>query len=121
MGSMPDTALTMAAIAAVANGTTTLTGLHTLRHKETDRLEALHQELKSVGIATEVGEDWLSIHGGTPHAAEIRTYEDHRMAMAMAVLAGCTDSLTILEPEVVSKSFPSFWDEWSRVGVEVVR
>ncbi|TNE43597.1 MAG: 3-phosphoshikimate 1-carboxyvinyltransferase [Deltaproteobacteria bacterium] len=121
MGSMPDTALTLATIAAVAGGTTRITGLHTLRHKETDRLEALHNELSAVGIQSEVGEDWLAIEGGTPRPASIHTYEDHRMAMAFAVLAGCTDNLEILEPQVVSKSFPSFWEEWSRMGVGIER
>lgn len=114
---MPDTAQTLAVIAACAEGTTILRGLHTLRVKETDRIAALHHELHKMGIATEPGPDYLVIHGGTPHGARIATYEDHRMGMSFAALAASIPGIEIEEPRVVDKSFPSFWETIAAMGI----
>ena len=109
MSSMPDTAQTLAVIAACAKGTTTIRGLSTLRVKETDRIAALHNELAKVGISSETGPDSLVVHGGTPKSARIATYDDHRMAMSFAMLASRFTGIEIEEPHVVEKSFPNFW------------
>jgi 3-phosphoshikimate 1-carboxyvinyltransferase len=110
MSLMPDTAQTLAVIAACAEGSTTIRGLSTLRVKETDRLAALHTELAKLGIDSEAGPDYLVVHGGEPRGARIATYDDHRMAMAFAVLGARISGMVIEEPHVVGKSFPSFWD-----------
>ncbi len=110
MSLMPDTAQTLAVIAACAEGSTTIRGLSTLRVKETDRLAALHTELAKLGIDSETGSDYIVVHGGEPQGARIATYDDHRMAMAFAVLGARISGMVIEEPHVVSKSFPSFWD-----------
>jgi 3-phosphoshikimate 1-carboxyvinyltransferase len=110
MSLMPDTAQTLAVIAACAEGSTTIKGLSTLRVKETDRLAALHTELAKLGIDSEAGPDYLVVHGGTPRGAHIATYDDHRMAMAFAVLGARISGVVIEEPHVVSKSFPDFWE-----------
>jgi 3-phosphoshikimate 1-carboxyvinyltransferase len=110
MSLMPDTAQTLAVIAACAKGSTTIRGLSTLRVKETDRLAALHTELAKLGIDSETGPDYLVVHGGEPRGARIATYDDHRMAMAFAVLGARISGMVIEEPHVVGKSFPSFWD-----------
>lgn len=117
MSSMPDTAQTLAVIAACAKGKTTITGLSTLRVKETDRIAALHTELKKVGIESEPGPDFLVVHGGTPRAARIATYEDHRMAMSFAMLAARIPGMEIEEPAVVDKSFPTFWTMLTEMGI----
>jgi len=109
MGSMPDTAQTLAVVAAFAQGTTRITGLSSLRHKETDRLAAVRTELSKMNITVRTGEDWMEIDGGNPQPAQIATYHDHRMAMSFAVAQAVLPTLTILQPEVVSKSFPDFW------------
>ena len=89
-----------------------LKGLHTLKIKETDRLEALKQEISKLGGVIEVSSDTLtlqpakSIHSGV----SIATYQDHRMAMAFAPLALKTD-LIIEDFNVVSKSYPDFWED----------
>jgi 3-phosphoshikimate 1-carboxyvinyltransferase len=119
MSNMPDTAQTLAVVAACAEGTTVLRGLSTLRVKETDRIAALHTELGKMGVSSEQGSDYLIVHGGSPHAATIATYEDHRMAMAFALLAGVVDGIKIEEPEVVTKSFPTFWDTLASCGVGI--
>jgi len=117
MSQMPDTSMTLAVIAACAQGTTRITGLGTLRHKETDRLAALQAELRAVGIDSETTADSITIHGGRPHGASIKTYEDHRMAMSFALLGAVTDGVVIQEPAVVGKSFPDFWDKLASLGL----
>jgi len=94
-----------------------LTGLHTLKIKETDRLEALKNEIYKFGTAIDITDDSLHLNNYKPlkSGAEIETYNDHRMAMAFAPLALKT-SFSIKEAEVVSKSFPDFWDNLVELG-----
>jgi len=119
MSSMPDTAQTLAVIAACARGTTTIRGLSTLRIKETDRIAALHTELLKLGIESEPGPDYLVVHGGAPRGALIKTYDDHRMAMSFAMLAASVPDMRIEEPHVVEKSFPTFWETLKDIGLGV--
>lgn len=117
MESMPDTAQTLAVLAACASGTTHITGLQTLRIKETDRINALQCELKKCGITTTATADSISIQGGIPKPASIATYHDHRMAMSFAILGAITTGMQIQDPQVVTKSFPDFWAELEKMGV----
>jgi 3-phosphoshikimate 1-carboxyvinyltransferase len=114
---MPDTAQTLAVVAAYANGDTVIRGLKTLRVKETDRIAALHTELLKIGINSTPGPDYLIVHGGAPVGARISTYEDHRMAMSFAVCAAATDGMIIEEPCVVEKSFPDYWKVLEKIGI----
>ncbi|MCK6512848.1 3-phosphoshikimate 1-carboxyvinyltransferase [Myxococcota bacterium] len=111
MEQMPDTAQTLAVIAAFAEGPTEMTGLQTLRHKETDRLAALCCELGKMGVFAEATHEALRIVPpvSTRRGAQIATYEDHRMAMAFAMAATRLSGMEILEAQVVSKSFPDYW------------
>lgn len=117
MSLMPDTAQTLAVVAACADGTSVIRGLQTLRVKETDRIAALHTELAKMGVRTEAGPDYIVIHGGTPRGARIATYEDHRMAMSFAVLGATVSGIEIEEPRVVDKSFPTFWETLASLGI----
>jgi 3-phosphoshikimate 1-carboxyvinyltransferase len=110
MEDCPDQAMTMAVLAAFADGITVIHGVQSLRVKETERVVAVEQELDKMGIQTESTHDTLTIHGGKPRAAAIDTYGDHRMAMAFAVASTKLDGMVINNPEVVSKTFPEFWD-----------
>ena len=95
-----------------------LTGLHTLKIKETDRLEALKTELTKLGATISVTNESLTLEASN-HINEniaIDTYQDHRMAMAFAPLA-LKISLTINQAEVVSKSYPSFWEDLKILGI----
>ena len=95
-----------------------LTGLHTLKIKETDRLEALKIELTKLGATISVTNESLTLEASN-HINEniaIDTYQDHRMAMAFAPLA-LKVSLVINEAEVVSKSYPDFWKDFANVGI----
>ncbi|QIE60373.1 3-phosphoshikimate 1-carboxyvinyltransferase [Rasiella rasia] len=97
-----------------------LTGLHTLKIKETDRLLALQLELRKLGATVDISEDSIQLEATSAILSDvaIKTYNDHRMAMAFAPLAFKT-SLTILDAEVVSKSFPTFWEDLQKVGISV--
>ncbi len=119
MSLMPDTAQTLATVAACAQGTSVIRGLSTLKVKETDRIEALRAELAKMGITAETGPDYIAVHGGTPQPACIATYDDHRMAMSFAILVGRTGSMEIDDPHVVEKSFPDFWRVLTTLGVQV--
>ena len=114
----PDLAQTVAVSCAGLGIGCYLTGLHTLKIKETDRLEALQAELSKLGAEISVGPDWLKIEPGTELLAEkaIETYHDHRMAMAFAPLALYVP-MTIKDAGVVSKSYPEFWKDLAQTGI----
>lgn len=97
-----------------------LTGLHTLKIKETDRLEALKNELTKLGANISVTNDSLTLEPSekTNENISIKTYQDHRMAMAFAPLA-LKVPIIIEEAEVVSKSYPTFWDDLKSVGFTI--
>lgn len=112
LANAPDIAQTIAVTVFGLGMACDLIGLHTLKIKETDRLEALHTELSKLGCSISVTEKSLHIvPSGVPIAdVGIATYNDHRMAMAFAPLALKT-SLYIQHAEVVSKSYPDFWQD----------
>ena len=111
----PDAAVGLAALAATAVGPSLLTGLHTLRVKECDRVAALACELRKVGCQVNESPDALEIRPaeGTRSAEEvvIGTWDDHRMAMAFGVLGRTLGPLLIEDPDCVAKSHPGFWEE----------
>jgi len=94
-----------------------LTGLHTLKIKETDRLEALKTELTKLGAKVTVTNETLTLEPSSKiqEGISIATYQDHRMAMAFAPLALKTN-IIIEEAEVVSKSYPMFWEDLKSIG-----
>ena len=108
-------------VSETTSSETHIDGLHSLVHKETDRLGALHAELDRVGITSRVTESSITVQGGEPHQACIESYGDHRMAMSLAILGARVAGLEVRDPDVVGKSFPGFWDQLSRVGVGVER
>jgi len=117
LNNAPDIAQTIAVTCFGLGIGCQLTGLHTLKIKETDRLLALQIELQKLGAAVRITDDSLTLE---PSAiinkdCTINTYQDHRMAMAFAPLALKT-SIGIQEAEVVSKSYPAFWDDLKRIG-----
>ena len=114
----PDLAQTVAVVCAAKGIPASLTGLHSLRIKETDRIAALQQELEKFGVKTvAVGDEALRIYPDTcqVNGQQVHTYEDHRMAMAFAPLA-LLGPLAIEDPKVVNKSYPSFWEDCVRAG-----
>lgn len=114
----PDQAQTLAVLAAFADGTTVLKGVQSLRVKETERVVAVQRELEKMGIKTTSTNDTLTITGGNPKAAAIDTYGDHRMAMSFAVAGTKLAGMKINNPEVVTKTFPNFWNKLGEIGVQ---
>ncbi|WP_330442515.1 3-phosphoshikimate 1-carboxyvinyltransferase [Flavobacterium sp. C4GT6] len=116
----PDIAQTIAVTCFGVGVECHLTGLHTLKIKETDRLEALKTELTKLGAMVTVTNDSLILEpsGHINNDVAIDTYNDHRMAMAFAPLALKT-SVIINDAGVVSKSYPSFWDDLKQIGIAV--
>jgi 3-phosphoshikimate 1-carboxyvinyltransferase len=116
----PDGSMALAVAAARGDQPTRITGLRTLRVKETDRIAALANELRKVGCAIESGEDWISIdpRGSESRATNpviIETYNDHRMAMAFAVLGLARPGISIRNPACVRKSYPTFWQDFAKL------
>ena len=122
LNNYPDLAQTIAVSCFGLGISCQLAGLHTLKIKETDRLEALQTELTKLGADIQVTSEALRLQPATyihPNIS-ISTYQDHRMAMAFAPLALKTN-LIIEEAEVVSKSYPTFWNDLKKVGFEITK
>lgn len=116
---IPDTAQTFAVVLALLEQEAVFTGLESLRIKETDRIKALQIELAKIGWGM-VSDDDVHFHLKQVDTAVmdlpiIETYEDHRMAMSFAIL-GLKKEVQILEPNVVEKSFPDYWDILNKLG-----
>ena len=86
MSDIPDTFMTLAAIAPLATSPVTVTGIGNVRLKESDRIAAVEENLGRTGVKTESGPDWLRVFPGTPRGASIDPHDDHRIAMAFSVL-----------------------------------
>lgn len=120
LNNSPDIAQTIAVTAFALGIGCHLTGLYTLKIKETDRLEALKNELSKLGASISVTNDSLTLETASKIIEKItvKTYQDHRMAMAFAPLALKT-SIIIEDAEVVSKSYPTFWNDLKSVGFQI--
>lgn len=116
----PDIAQTIAVTCFGLGVACHLTGLHTLKIKETDRLEALEAELKKIGAVITITNESLSLSASTKmhENIAIKTYNDHRMAMAFAPLAFKVP-IAILDAEVVSKSYQKFWKDMQQIGIQI--
>ncbi|WP_445715630.1 3-phosphoshikimate 1-carboxyvinyltransferase [Flavobacterium sp.] len=117
LNNCPDIAQTIAVTCFGLGMGCHLTGLHTLKIKETDRLEALKIELTKLGAKISVTNDSLTLENSNSinENIAIATYQDHRMAMAFAPLA-LKVPIQINNTEVVSKSYPDFWNDLKKVG-----
>ena len=122
LNNCPDLAQTIAVTCFGLGISCQLAGLHTLKIKETDRLEALQTELTKLGADIQVTSEALRLQPAASIKSNIviSTYQDHRMAMAFAPLVLKT-TLIIEEAEVVSKSYPTFWNDLKKVGFEITK
>jgi 3-phosphoshikimate 1-carboxyvinyltransferase len=116
----PDLAQTFVATCCMMNIPFMFTGLQSLKIKETDRIEALKNEMKKLGYQLYDSENSILEWNGERCEPEenpvIKTYEDHRMAMAFAPLAVKLGTIKIAEPKVVTKSYPGYWDDLESAG-----
>jgi len=104
-----DTAPTLAVVAAFADSPTRVTGIGFIRRKESDRIAAIVTELRRCGIDAQPEPDGFTVRPGTPHAAVIRTYADHRIAMSFALLGLRSHGIEIADPDCVAKTFPDYF------------
>ncbi|MBL9031315.1 MAG: 3-phosphoshikimate 1-carboxyvinyltransferase [Phycisphaerae bacterium] len=125
---MPDAAMTLASVACFAKGMSVLRGLRTLRAKETDRIAAMEREMAKIGVKVEgqvLGDsDSITItppKGGVDCSAgsgrvEFETYDDHRMAMSLALIGLRRPNVWIRNPGCVAKTYPNFWRDLAALG-----
>jgi 3-phosphoshikimate 1-carboxyvinyltransferase len=127
MASMPDAAMTLASVACFASGTSILRGLRTLHVKECDRIAAMKTELTKLGIKVQTpvhnDPDAMTITpppGGLDCSASappivFDTYDDHRMAMSLALIALRRPNISIRNPACVAKTYPTFWQDFAKL------
>lgn len=110
MNEFSDTMITLAAIAPFAEEPTRITNIEHTRHQETDRISAVATELARMGVRVEEEQDGLRISPGPVRPALVRTYGDHRIAMAFAVTGLVASGITIQDPGCVTKTFPEYFE-----------
>jgi 3-phosphoshikimate 1-carboxyvinyltransferase len=115
LNDISDTVMTLAAAACFAEGPTTIRNVAHICHKETDRLAALATELCRVGAGVDEFADGLKITPRPLHGAEIETYNDHRMAMSMALIGLRVPGVVIKNPACVAKTYPRFFEDLERL------
>lgn len=116
MNDISDTVMTLGAVACFAEGPTTIRNVAHIRHKETDRLAALAAELRRVGAEVDEFSDGLTITPRPLHGATIETYNDHRMAMSLALVGLRVPGVVIKNPGCVAKTYPGFFDDLARLS-----
>ncbi len=116
----PDLLPVLSILCSVADGESHLSGIPRTRLKESNRVEAVRAGLLRCGISTGETRDELAITGGKPRAASVESFDDHRIAMAFAVLGLAVEQgISISSPQSVSKSFPQFFDKLKALGAKV--
>jgi 3-phosphoshikimate 1-carboxyvinyltransferase len=111
MNAISDTVQTLGAVALFAEGPTTVTGVAHIRYKESDRIHALATELRKLGAEVEERPDGLTILPRPLRPAQIETYDDHRMAMSLAVVGLTSPGVVIRDPDCTAKTYPGFFND----------
>jgi 3-phosphoshikimate 1-carboxyvinyltransferase len=117
----PDLAIPLIVACALRHPSVTISGLHTLLVKESNRIEALQTELAKIGLLLHYQNDKLRFDGtiNTATSVTFETYNDHRIAMALALVAFIHPNISMNDKDVVQKSFPDFWDEIEKLGIKI--
>ena len=111
LNATPDIVQTLCALAPFASGPVTVHNVANLRLKETDRIAALETELRKLGVKVKTWEDGLTVHPADRILpAALDTYDDHRMAMSLALIGLAAPGITINNPQCVSKTFPAYFE-----------
>jgi 3-phosphoshikimate 1-carboxyvinyltransferase len=111
----------LVALAAVASGTTTITGANRLTHKESNRAQTLQEEFGKMGIWIVLQGDTMLVHGGRPmNGASVHSRQDHRIAMAEAVAALRAEGPVVIEDaQAIGKSYPAFFEDLQGLGAKL--
>ncbi|MEG0752203.1 MAG: 3-phosphoshikimate 1-carboxyvinyltransferase [Angelakisella sp.] len=123
LSDIPDSLPALSVAAAYAQGDTKFTGLAHVRLKETDRVAVMESELTKVGASVETGPDYMIVHGGaTLTGTTVDSYDDHRVAMAMAVCGMFAEGeMTIKDGECAAVSFPTFFEVMENLGAVIIK
>ena len=116
---MSDQTLTLAAIAPFATAPITLRDIEHIRYHESDRISAMCTELQKLGIKVKEYKDGLTVYPGTPRATTLDSYDDHRVAMSLALIGAKVPGIVINDPGCVSKTCPSYFGLLQQLGVDV--
>lgn len=109
MSDISDTFLTLAVVAPFADSPTRIRGVEHARYQESNRVSAVAAELRRLGVDVEEHIDGLTIYPGTPRGGTVQTYNDHRIAMAFALIGLRVPGVAIADPQCVQKTFPNFF------------
>jgi 3-phosphoshikimate 1-carboxyvinyltransferase len=115
LGALPDQTMTLAALAPFATGPTTIRNVGLIKYHESNRLRAISNELNRMGIDCRETEDGLLIRPGIPKPVTVETYEDHRMAMAFALVGLRTPGIRIANPGCTAKTFEGYFDRLTEI------
>jgi len=115
----PDLFPVLAALATAGDKPTTLTGIHRLTHKESNRAITIRDEFAKAGIKVELIDDNMIIHPGVPQSAVLDSHHDHRIAMAAALLGLRGGPIAIDNAEAIAKSYPTFFDDLELLGADI--
>lgn len=118
MNDISDTVMTLAAVACFAEGKTTIRNVAHIRHKETDRIAALATELRKLGAEVEERADGLTITPRPLKGCAVDTYNDHRMAMSLALIGLKVPGVVIRNPGCVAKTYPGFWQDLEKLSTQ---
>jgi len=118
MNEAPDSVPALAVVSLFAEGKTLIKNIENLRYKESDRIQALANELSKLGARIKTGKDFIEINPIKNYkSALIETYNDHRIAMSFAIAQLIIPEIKIKNPQCVKKSFPDFWQEFNKMRV----
>ncbi len=115
MNAISDTVMTLGAVACFADGPTTIRNVAHIRHKETDRIAALATELRKLGAEVEEFPDGLRITPRPLTGCAVDTYNDHRMAMSLALVGLKVPGVVVNDPGCVAKTYPGFWQDLEKL------
>lgn len=119
MKKMSDQALTLACLAVFANAPITITEVGHIRHHETDRIAAMEHNFKSLGVKFEPLSDGIKVYPTMRPVGKVETFHDHRVAMSFSLLGLRAESIEIMNPSCVAKTFPTFFRELWKTGVQI--
>lgn len=121
MREMSDQALTLAAIAPFADGPITIKDVEHIRYHESNRLRVISDSLSTLGIKVEEFKDGIKVYPGKPKPALLRTYDDHRVAMALALIGSKIEGIKLHDPGCVSKTCPSYFKLLKGLGLNIIQ
>lgn len=121
MREMSDQTLTLAAIAPFADGPITIKDVEHIRHHESNRISVICESLTKLGIKVEEFKDGLKVYPGNPKPTSLHTYDDHRVAMSLALIGAKVEGIRINDPGCVSKTCPEYFGMLENLGMNIRR